>query len=523
MKTSAYFSILIPFMVTVGLYSSAYSQTVDLRGIDPDKLIVDPDVVKGKQNRLPPLTSKPLTDKAHALTAKALDSIHSRGDYEAAIRQYKAALKEMPNDRGILIALSHTEYIRDKQEGRLKVAPNPKTAILLDALQKGKGDWERSIDFLNEKLSVEKDKDKLNAIREALNITRGIYEDIKFEKNLKKLILPTEKIDPRTRDHLRQGYKDMDKGNYENAVKHFNVAQRWSPHDLRINDLIAYAEGLKFNRYNRMKKWAQQQQSKYERAKVKAVKRMAQSQNALEKSQNALRLSEELNDKEAATISRKAIRIAKRAVAVAKSMISWANTRLDAVKKERSVKHKGQAGFTHSKKGKLYRKTPKGWQTLDETFRFAVGDELRTGDNSSADFVFSDGSTVQIGANSTLVLEKIRNKKSVYRLVKGRIHAEMSCLKIIRNFCNRRIHVSPNTVVSIRGTEFDIEKNKNGIVKVIVIDGVVGIINKKTGKEIQVRKGTGVVITKKGEVKGPVRVKLTSFKHWWEGETYENN
>ena len=56
-----------------------------------------------------------LNGRAHKLTVQALQST-ARGDYDAAIRQYRAALQVRPDDRGIQLALGYVMYLRDKQE-----------------------------------------------------------------------------------------------------------------------------------------------------------------------------------------------------------------------------------------------------------------------------------------------------------------------------------------------------------------------------------------------------------------------
>ena len=124
------------------------------------------------------------------MTVKGIHSV-SKGDYEAAIRYYKAALKARPNDRGIQMALGQVFYLKDKQEGRIK--PNPKVEVLLDALEHGKGDWEASIRYLENVLKADpfetgtrlstKDRNRALAIRDALNYTKGLYAESIEEEN----------------------------------------------------------------------------------------------------------------------------------------------------------------------------------------------------------------------------------------------------------------------------------------------------------------------------------------------------
>jgi tetratricopeptide (TPR) repeat protein len=461
-----------------------------------------------------PLTNKPFTDKARKLTSEALTSIVLRDDYESAIYYYKEALKEMPNDRGILIALSYTEYLRDKQRGLLDRTPNPKVTILLDALQYGKGDWQVSIRYLEEALSKEMDKDRLMAIRDALNTVRGIYEDIKFEEEMENMFAE-DILRPLAMRKLREGFRQLEKGNYEAAGRSFRSAKEIYPADLRIRDILIYVEGLQFERYHHMKEWRSQQRARYDRLKSDGYRHKAEAERVLQQSQKALSLSQELQDEEATTISQKAIDLARQSLTNARAIIRWAETRLSALKKSDEPFSRGKVGIATTVGGKVYKKTAKGLRVFDGSSILSAGDELSTGADGFVDLTFADGSTVQIGHNSALILHRVRGRNSIYELLKGRLHAEMECYKTGGESC-RRIKTGPGITVSVRGTEFDIHVGSDNQTTVMVFEGHLEVADKKDESTVEVKKGEKLVITSEGKVKGPTPVKLDAVKPWWE-------
>ena len=461
-----------------------------------------------------PLTNKPLTDKAHALVGKALESVHLRGDYEAAIRYYKEALKEMPNDRGILIALSHAEYTRDKQKGLLKAEPNPKVAILLDALQYGKGNWKTSIRYLEDTLAVEKDKDRLMAIRDALITIKGMYDDIQSEQEMMDVALGWREID--TRLALQDGFKRLDEGDYDGAMKSFQAALRMNPDDQSIRDMISYAEGQRYLQYERLSSWMESQQGINEQLKAEARQRKVEAQQALKQSQEALRLSRELNDTEAASISQRAIEIARKTLAKAQAMMAWADARLEAVEKARSMGLEGRSGIASSVKGDVRIKTGQGWKPFDASATVNPGDELRTGSDGFVELMFTDGSTLDMDTKTTIKVAKPERKKSIYEQIKGRIRVESHCAVKFGMPCRQVCYRMSTTVVCIRGTELEIATPTDGPQTITVMDGFVEIIDQKTGKKIKIGRGKRVKVTAQGELKGPITVKLRTVKRWWE-------
>jgi hypothetical protein len=288
-----------------------------------------------------------------------------------------------------------------------------------------------------------------------------------------------------------------------------------SPEDLRLREILNYTEGLLFAQQDSQRRWAEDLKDKLSRLRKEAMNRWAEARSALERAQKAMKLSEEAKDTEAVSISQRAIHIAKEALAKAQALILRLETRFKAVEKNQSLGSKGRLGIAGVVRGRVYRNTEKGWVSLDPNTPFSPGEELRTGSDGFAELILTDGSTIQIGPDSTMKLIKITSGQSFYEMLKGRLHAEMYCIKAAQKRC-REIQFRPGEVVAIRGTEFDIEASSNGPITVTVMEGVLEITNKEKGREAVVKAGEKVVITADGEVRGPLQVDLRLLKNWWE-------
>ncbi len=477
----------------------AGSISIAFRSVDPTK----------------PLTNQSLTDKAHALVGKAVESVLFRGNYEAAIRYYEEALKEMPNDRGILIALSHTKYQREKQLGLIKPKPNPKAAILLDALEYGKGDWKTSIRYLEDAMFDEQDKGRLMATRDAFLEIKGIYGDVQFEQEAMEMLYGYKREDATVR-LIRNAFNDLDKGYFDEAMENFKGALKLNPGDTRIREMIAYVGGLQFNRFESLNTWAENQRGINGKLRNEALQRKEEAMHALAQSQEALNLSRELDDAEATSISQQAIDIAKQALNRANAMLAGADARLAAVKKAYNSVSKGAAGVANRLKGELRIKTSQGWETFDVNEPLKPGDELRTGKESSAELLLTDGSTLNMDANTSIKLGQSHRKKSFYERIQGRIRTEIACVRKFGLPCKRVCYRINTRLACVRGTELEITTPPGGPAVITVMDGVLEIGDQKEGEQIKVGKGKLVVITTEGEVKKPAALKLDSIKRWWE-------
>ena len=321
-----------------------------------------------------------------------------------------------------------------------------------------------------------------------------------------------------TRLVLQSGIRCLDDGDYDLALKSFQAALRMNPDDQSIRDMISYTEGQQYLQYVRMKSWMESQQGINEQLKAEALQREKEALQALKQSQDALRLSRELDDAEATSISQQAIDISRQALSKARAMLAWADARLEAVKKARSLGSKAKRGVASRVRGDVRIKTPQGWKPFDANATVNPGDELRTGPDGFAELMFKDGSTLDMDANTTIKVGKPEREKSIYENIKGRIRAEFNCAVKFRMPCRLVCYRLSMTDVCIRGTELEIAAPIDGPQTITVMDGFVEIIDKKSGKKIKVGKGKQVEISADGAVKGPVPVELRSIKRWWEEE-----
>lgn len=485
------------------------AEPVDLRPGDEETLVIDPRVVKGQMTAEE--AQKEREREARAEAARLLGALAAgSGDYEEAIRYLKEALEIRPGDLGIRKGLGYVYYLRDRQKG---IAPNPKAETLLDALQHGRGDWEASIRYLKNLLEVEKDKDRARAIREALQTVEGLYASEREETPVAPSLEEYPPRDAPTRELLSKGIDRIGARDYQGAVQLFQQAHEANPQDQGIRDVLNFAEGLYFAQQDYLRMWAEAQKERYKNLKAEAGQRQAEAQKALQESQKALTLSEELKDAEAATIAQRAISIARNALAKAQAMLASLDARLASLERARRLRLKGHQAMASKIKGRLYKKTEEGWSAFDGKTPLMPGDEVRTGPDGLAEFILTDGSTVQIGPESILILNKISETSSMYELLRGRFHAEMNCLKKAGTPC-RYIRIG-GQAVAVRGTEFNIEALPAGSI-ITVIAGMVEVRLERSGQPLELQAGHRLMITADGKIEGPTPVELRTIKRWWE-------
>ena len=218
--------------------------------------------------------------------------------------------------------------------------------------------------------------------------------------------------------------------------------------------------------------WANQQAVKRQKRIALYRKREAQALVALEKSRSVLKHAEEINDQEAAAIARRAIAISERAIAKMRSKILADEARLEAVEKAHRFKSKNHFAVTSMLKGGVYKKTDDGWQVFDGSAPLVEGDEIRTGSDGFTEIILTDGSKIQLGPNSNFKAARLGEEISIYEMLKGRVHAEYACIKKYGLPCSRKLHLrTPIAHIGVRGTEFSLQVQPEGPVKVIVLEG----------------------------------------------------
>jgi ferric-dicitrate binding protein FerR (iron transport regulator) len=101
---------------------------------------------------------------------------------------------------------------------------------------------------------------------------------------------------------------------------------------------------------------------------------------------------------------------------------------------------------------------------------FGTGDKITTGAGGEISLVMVDGSRIEIRENSQFEIGQNTSDSSITKLNKGKIKA------YIHKMLYRRYEIhTPTVAVSIRGTELEVELDKDGFTNVTVIEGVVEV------------------------------------------------
>ena len=261
---------------------------------------------------------------------------------------------------------------------------------------------------------------------------------------------------------------------------------------------------------------AEQQKANYERRKAELQKKEQKVLQVLKKSQDALALAERLDDVQAAQISRRAIAISERALANARAKIAIEDKRLKAVEDTLKLNPKTHVALASRIRGKVYKKTDKGWVSFDSNSPIAPGDEVKTGEGGFVELMFTDGSIINLDENTTFRAVKLDEKESIYEALKGHIRLQFECIKKRGEPCRQWKIRTPKAVIGPRGTDFQIDVRPDGRATIIVMDGVVEIRHREGGKVVEVKAGQKAVITKDGEVRHISPVDLRTIDRWWD-------
>ena len=101
------------------------------------------------------------------------------------------------------------------------------------------------------------------------------------------------------------------------------------------------------------------------------------------------------------------------------------------------------------------------WNEVPAHYVLAPGDELKTDRGAKATLLFDDGSRVEVGPNSSYLLEESEAGKSSMSLSFGKLRAWVT-KATARRFAVR----TPTAVCSVRGTEFGVDVGRDGATKV---------------------------------------------------------
>jgi hypothetical protein len=139
------------------------------------------------------------------------------------------------------------------------------------------------------------------------------------------------------------------------------------------------------------------------------------------------------------------------------------------------------------------------WRKVSYNMIVKKGDRLQTTLNAQVEITMPDGSRIKVNENSIFEIKEIKVSKTEqkdemsFSLFAGNIWAKFK--KLINSRQSRKIE-SPSAVVAIRGTEFEMEVNKQGATGLNVIEGKVAFKSRDTGDEVLVGAGQSSIVEK---------------------------
>lgn len=140
----------------------------------------------------------------------------------------------------------------------------------------------------------------------------------------------------------------------------------------------------------------------------------------------------------------------------------------------------------------------KGFSDLEPGTILSDGDKIRTGPSGFTAIIFiDDKSTLKVKDNSEVVITGKRTAASISKKInmdEGTIRATVK--KQNTDF----VIQTPTSVASVKGTDFWLVSDPETGDQIIGIEGIVGLVNNKTGQEIDVSEGMSGLSTPDGNV-----------------------
>ena len=193
-----------------------------------------------------------------------------------------------------------------------------------------------------------------------------------------------------------------------------------------------------------------------------------------------------------------------------------------------------------------------GPMPADGTGQLAPGDEIRTGNGSSAELQLLSGrGSVTMGENSRFKLEKETAHAEVVRTLSGTFHfaiekaadfqekleqelmplrerfervaddpkkAYENFIMALRAKVQKKLEAKTRggATASVRGTEFLVTENQDGSCRITVIEGSVAVTDHAGVKTILVETGQAIAISPEGTLSTSVPVNGAALPRWWE-------
>ncbi|TBR20095.1 hypothetical protein EPO15_13625 [bacterium] len=132
------------------------------------------------------------------------------------------------------------------------------------------------------------------------------------------------------------------------------------------------------------------------------------------------------------------------------------------------------------------------WNQVPVNYVLSAGDEVKTDRSSRVTITFDDASRVEIGPNSSYLLEEAAGASSKMSLNFGRLKAWVT------KASSRRFAVrTPTAVCSVRGTEFGVDVGQDGRTSVALFEGQLGVQDNK-GNEVLLNPGDRIDVSLTG-------------------------
>lgn len=132
------------------------------------------------------------------------------------------------------------------------------------------------------------------------------------------------------------------------------------------------------------------------------------------------------------------------------------------------------------------------WNEVPVNYVLSPGDEVKTDRSSRVTITFDDASRIELGPNSSYMLEEAQAASSRMTLNFGKLKAWVT------KASSRRFAVrTPTAVCSVRGTEFGVDVGMDGRTAVELFTGQLGVADNK-GNEVLLNPGERVDVTLTG-------------------------
>lgn len=131
------------------------------------------------------------------------------------------------------------------------------------------------------------------------------------------------------------------------------------------------------------------------------------------------------------------------------------------------------------------------WQSAEVGFVLSDGDKISSKENSWAEISMENGHQVKIGPESYMTINSLGTKTNL-ELFKGSLFSKVKTLKGGESYNVK----APETVCSVRGTEFNVNIGQEGQTQVLVYEGSVLAKEINTGEAVVVNAGKYTVIIK---------------------------